>query len=181
MDVEAFVDDRRVGGKKRSRPVRQRQHLEIAADDEVWCLDSPFSFARSDSAALATATRRWANLPSSVGPRSIGEHPSTSRPRNSGSPETGQRHLGATGLKHDHAPAHSRIGEIMHEIQNVQHGHHRDGGHGYFNLQTTDSGNWQASPSAVNATRSISAATGAPGSANAPIQDFSVSLPQRLK
>ena len=35
MDVEAFVDDRRVGRKQRLRAVGKRQHFEIAADDEV--------------------------------------------------------------------------------------------------------------------------------------------------
>ena len=35
MDIQAFVDNRRIGGKQRLGAVGKRQHLEIASDDEV--------------------------------------------------------------------------------------------------------------------------------------------------
>jgi hypothetical protein len=74
-------------------------------------LEMPLSLERSDSAAFPSQIDRRKPV-------------NGSGRRVRGAPEAGQRHLGAACLKHDHPAAHGRIGEIMHEVKNVQHGYH---------------------------------------------------------
>ena len=121
VHVQAFVDDGRVGGKQRLGPVGKRQHFEISADDEV---------GLGDPAQLGAQRQRGpADRDESLGKPAIlggaeidGHDIAKSRSRTFGAPEAGKRNLGAAGAQHHDAPAYRRVEQIMHEIENMQHG-----------------------------------------------------------
>ena len=120
MNVETFIDDRNRRTESRLGPPRQRQHFQIARDDEI----GPRHAAKLRAyRGRRLGDRREALAEPAVTRRAKVDRPQSLDIRNriGRTTKAGQRDLGSTCPEHRDPPAHGRVGNVVHKVQDMQH------------------------------------------------------------
>ena len=164
MDIERLVDNRHVPIEKACRTGGNGQHFEVSGNDHIRPVDAAqFRFQRRGGGEdredpLNETGIRCPTKRDDPDVRIVVQQ--VLRPL-----EAGHRDPCPTGSQHHHPPPDGGVGKIVCQVENMPR--QRDeilvllmnepaGAliSDQLSLQTTDCGNWQLSPRAVNATRS---------------------------
>lgn len=166
VNVETFINQRRLPGIDRHGPLCQRQHFQVSGKNDIGNRNAAQGLTKRE-AGFRHRRHALQKLPVGGFPKHDGHEAVDARKPVISAPEAGQRHPRPTRKQGQHPPANGGVRQIMREIKDMGHagvpvafmrrrrcGLRFGSKNSQLRAQAMDSGNWHLSPSAVKANRS---------------------------